>query len=312
MAEPVHTQRTGGFTLVEMLAAIPSVVWGFIGLVVLFGIASPHFLTTDNLLNVMQQSAINAILGIGLTFVIISGGIDLSVGSILALCGLDTADLLVTGSSMPVAILGASGPVPSWQLVDIPTEIYEAVRELNPSAIMLRMPAFGLDGPWRDRAGFAMTVEQASGLAWITGYDDLPLVPRGPCDPIGLWENQPTFTTEINVPYTFHLTGADPNNFPGNVEVCDEDGHDEDCMPETFGFLDADGDVDLAVATHVGVSVLLNDGAGGFPSESVLDVGASPDAIAAGGPAWGGEAVVQPALERLRALGLGEPVMLER
>jgi ribose transport system permease protein len=68
-----------------------------LGLVVLFGIASPHFLTTDNLLNVMQQSAINAILGIGLTFVIISAGIDLSVGSILALSGLVVADLLVAG-----------------------------------------------------------------------------------------------------------------------------------------------------------------------------------------------------------------------
>ena len=72
-------------------------VFILLGLVVLFGIASPHFLTTDNLLNVMQQSAINAILGIGLTFVIISGGIDLSVGSILALCGLVVADLLVAG-----------------------------------------------------------------------------------------------------------------------------------------------------------------------------------------------------------------------
>jgi crotonobetainyl-CoA:carnitine CoA-transferase CaiB-like acyl-CoA transferase len=62
---------------------------------------------------------------------------------------------------------------------------WEVVHALNPRTIMVRMPAFGLDGPWRDRAGFAMTVEQASGLAWITGYEDLPLVPRGPCDPIG-------------------------------------------------------------------------------------------------------------------------------
>jgi ribose transport system permease protein len=75
-----------------------------IGLVILFGIASPHFFSTDNLLNVMQQSAINAILGIGLTFVIISGGIDLSVGSILALCGLVVADLLVGGHSVLVAV----------------------------------------------------------------------------------------------------------------------------------------------------------------------------------------------------------------
>jgi ribose/xylose/arabinose/galactoside ABC-type transport system permease subunit/ABC-type sugar transport system substrate-binding protein len=75
-----------------------------VGLVALFGVASPHFLTADNLLNVMQQSAINAILGIGLTFVIISAGIDLSVGSILALCGLVVADLLVAGHSSMVAV----------------------------------------------------------------------------------------------------------------------------------------------------------------------------------------------------------------
>jgi ribose/xylose/arabinose/galactoside ABC-type transport system permease subunit/ABC-type sugar transport system substrate-binding protein len=77
-----------------------------IGLVALFGIASPHFFKADNLLNVMQQSAINAILGIGLTFVIISAGIDLSVGSILALCGLVVADLLVAGHSSFVAVGG--------------------------------------------------------------------------------------------------------------------------------------------------------------------------------------------------------------
>jgi len=62
---------------------------------------------------------------------------------------------------------------------------WEAVHELNPRAIMLRMPAFGLDGPWRERTGFAMTIEQVSGLAWMTGYPDLPLVVRGACDPVG-------------------------------------------------------------------------------------------------------------------------------
>jgi crotonobetainyl-CoA:carnitine CoA-transferase CaiB-like acyl-CoA transferase len=61
----------------------------------------------------------------------------------------------------------------------------ETVKALNPRVIFVRMPAFGLDGPWRDRAGFAMTVEQASGLAWVTGYEDMPLVVRGACDPLG-------------------------------------------------------------------------------------------------------------------------------
>ena len=63
---------------------------------------------------------------------------------------------------------------------------WETVHAINPSAVMMRMPAFGLDGPWRGRLGFAQTVEQMSGMAWVTGYaDGEPLVPRGPCDPIG-------------------------------------------------------------------------------------------------------------------------------
>jgi crotonobetainyl-CoA:carnitine CoA-transferase CaiB-like acyl-CoA transferase len=62
---------------------------------------------------------------------------------------------------------------------------WNVLRTLSPRLIMVRMPAFGLDGPWRDRTGFAMTIEQASGLAWMTGYRDLPLVIRGACDPIG-------------------------------------------------------------------------------------------------------------------------------
>lgn len=61
---------------------------------------------------------------------------------------------------------------------------WEHVHALNPRIIMLRMPAFGLSGPWRDRPGFGQTVEQISGLGWITGYEDLPLVPRGVCDPL--------------------------------------------------------------------------------------------------------------------------------
>ena len=50
--------------------------------------------------------------------------------------------------------------------------------------ILLRMPAFGLDGPWRDHAGFAQTTEQVSGIGWLTGMaDGQPLV-RSTIDPI--------------------------------------------------------------------------------------------------------------------------------
>jgi crotonobetainyl-CoA:carnitine CoA-transferase CaiB-like acyl-CoA transferase len=59
------------------------------------------------------------------------------------------------------------------------------VHSINPRCIMVRMPAFGLDGPWRDNVGFAQTMEQLAGLAWLTGHpDDQPRIQRGPCDPL--------------------------------------------------------------------------------------------------------------------------------
>jgi crotonobetainyl-CoA:carnitine CoA-transferase CaiB-like acyl-CoA transferase len=62
---------------------------------------------------------------------------------------------------------------------------YEDLARRNPGLVMLRMPAFGLDGPWRNRTGFAQTMEQISGLAWVTGFaDGPPTIPRGPCDPL--------------------------------------------------------------------------------------------------------------------------------
>jgi crotonobetainyl-CoA:carnitine CoA-transferase CaiB-like acyl-CoA transferase len=61
---------------------------------------------------------------------------------------------------------------------------WEMVRELNPRCSLLRMPAFGLSGPWRDSAGFAQTMEQLCGLAWMTGQRwDQPRIQQGLCDP---------------------------------------------------------------------------------------------------------------------------------
>ena len=46
----------------------------------------------------------------------------------------------------------------------------DELRKTNPGLIVLRMPAWGLDGEWRDRPGFAQTMEQVTGLAWVTGH----------------------------------------------------------------------------------------------------------------------------------------------
>jgi crotonobetainyl-CoA:carnitine CoA-transferase CaiB-like acyl-CoA transferase len=62
---------------------------------------------------------------------------------------------------------------------------WEKVQSLNPRCHYVRMPAFGLDGPWREHVGFAATMEQMSGLSWLTGHpEDQPRIQRGPCDPL--------------------------------------------------------------------------------------------------------------------------------
>ena len=62
---------------------------------------------------------------------------------------------------------------------------WEHLSAINPKLIMVRMPGFGLAGPWRDNTGFAQTMEQMSGMAYLTGYpDEPPQIPRGPCDPV--------------------------------------------------------------------------------------------------------------------------------
>ncbi len=61
---------------------------------------------------------------------------------------------------------------------------FEGLRALREDIIVVRMPGFGLDGPWRDKAAFAYTIEDASGLTWMTGYEDeVPLEPYSVGDP---------------------------------------------------------------------------------------------------------------------------------
>jgi crotonobetainyl-CoA:carnitine CoA-transferase CaiB-like acyl-CoA transferase len=61
---------------------------------------------------------------------------------------------------------------------------YDDLVARRADVILLRMPAFGLDGPWRDRPGFAQTTEQVSGIAWMTGEADGEALVRSTIDPI--------------------------------------------------------------------------------------------------------------------------------
>ncbi len=68
-------------------------------------ILSDRFLTVSNLINILRQATINGILSVGMTMVILTGGIDLSVGSVLALTVVVTADLMKKGFPVSVAML---------------------------------------------------------------------------------------------------------------------------------------------------------------------------------------------------------------
>lgn len=52
----------------------------------------------------------------------------------------------------------------------------DALRAINPALITVRMPGFGLDGPWREVPAFAYVIEDASGFTWLSGYPDVPPV----------------------------------------------------------------------------------------------------------------------------------------
>ncbi len=77
-------------------------------LMVFFGLASPNFLQTDNLVSILQATAVNGVLAIACTFVIISGGIDLSVGTMMTFCSVMAGVFLTYwGLPLPVGIAAA-------------------------------------------------------------------------------------------------------------------------------------------------------------------------------------------------------------
>jgi ribose/xylose/arabinose/galactoside ABC-type transport system permease subunit len=77
---------------------------GLFGLCVLLAFVTPYFLTVSNLLNVCEQTSINAVIAVGMTCVILTGGIDLSVGSIVALAGVVLGAALKAGYPPSLAI----------------------------------------------------------------------------------------------------------------------------------------------------------------------------------------------------------------
>lgn len=79
-------------------------LFGLLAIVIVFAVLSPSFLSKANLLNILQQSSINACVALGMTLVIIAGGIDLSVGPTAAIAAVVAAVLMAAGAPIVVAI----------------------------------------------------------------------------------------------------------------------------------------------------------------------------------------------------------------
>lgn len=82
--QTVNNKRSLSINFVEFMRTAGTVI-ALVLMCILLSILSPHFMTISNILNIALQSSINAILALGIMFVIITSGIDLSIGSILAL-----------------------------------------------------------------------------------------------------------------------------------------------------------------------------------------------------------------------------------
>ncbi|RZN57655.1 ribose ABC transporter permease [Avibacterium paragallinarum] len=79
-------------------------ILALIVLIVIVSSINPNFFTMDNLLNILRQTSVNAIIAVGMTFVILTAGIDLSVGSVLALTGAIAASLVNLDLSIFIVI----------------------------------------------------------------------------------------------------------------------------------------------------------------------------------------------------------------
>lgn len=90
-----------GMSVGMILLKLRSLI-AFLGVLVVFSFIAPNFLTIGNLIAMAKHSAIWAILAMGMTYVIIGGGIDLSVGSIAGLCGMLAGGLIIEGFRLPM------------------------------------------------------------------------------------------------------------------------------------------------------------------------------------------------------------------
>jgi ribose transport system permease protein len=91
------------------VARAPGAAWLLVAMCLALGVADTGFLTAQNLMNVGMQASVLTIVALGMTLVILTEGIDLSVGPVLGLCGVVMGTLLVGGAPLALALAAALG-----------------------------------------------------------------------------------------------------------------------------------------------------------------------------------------------------------
>ena len=99
-----HTRPSPAKRLIDLCIEYNFIVI-FLAVAMIATFLSPNFMTGGNIANLIQQAAVTGVVAIGMTYVILTGNIDLSVGSVCALCGMVVAVLLVGGMPIWAAIL---------------------------------------------------------------------------------------------------------------------------------------------------------------------------------------------------------------
>lgn len=106
ISSKVESKYKKNNSLKELLIKYKSLL-GLVLLIAVVSILNPAFLSAKNIMNILRQTSVNAVIAAGMTFVILTGGIDLSVGSILGISGAVCASLLVSGQNVVVAVISA-------------------------------------------------------------------------------------------------------------------------------------------------------------------------------------------------------------
>jgi ribose transport system permease protein len=106
--QPTASSQSSAHNMFKRVMRESGVAVALVLLVIAFSMLSPLFLTSGNISNIFTQIAINVILAVGMTFVILVGGIDLSVGSVMAFCAVVAGTVMkMPGLSLEVAIMAA-------------------------------------------------------------------------------------------------------------------------------------------------------------------------------------------------------------